>query len=101
MASLRGYVLVFGLAWLMVAGCSSDGEKQVQQVLVTSPSGALALEVVTDDDGRLTYTVLRNGEMLIEESPLGLVASTHDLSGGVTMSSAAPRAIDESYTMLT
>lgn len=101
MVGLRVYTLVFVLAGLVVAACSSDGEKQVRQVLVTSPSGALTLEVVTDDEGRLSYTVLRNGETIIEKSPLGLVTSTHDLGSGVTMSSTAVRAIDESYTMLT
>ena len=99
-----------GISWvrravllLVVFGALScdSGETQVQSVLVASPSGEVQLAVSTDSAGRMTYAVTRNGQSVIESSPLGLVSSTHDLSTGVTMTSSSGRAIDEGYVMLT
>lgn len=87
------------LACFAAFGCES-GEKQVQDVFVASPSGDVRMTVATDAEGRMTYTVTREGQLVIESSPLGLVSTTHDLSGGVTMTSSSGRAVDETYTML-
>lgn len=101
MAGWRMYGLVFWLVLTGVLGCDSGGETQVLAVLVASPSGDVRLAVVTDSEGRMSYSVTKGDETVVETSPLGLVASTHDLTRGVTMSSSSVRAIDESYTMLT
>jgi hypothetical protein len=98
--SLRSLGSLLFAALLVAAGCES-GETQVQEVFVASPSGDVRMSVVTDDEGRMTYTVTRDGDTVIESSPLGLVSTTHDLTTGVTMTSSSGRAIDESYTMLT
>ncbi len=87
-------LIVFGLF-----SCES-GETQVQRVLVASPSGDVRMTVSTDAEGRMTYSVTRNGQLEIESSPLGLLSTTHDLTAGVTMASSSGRAVDESYTML-
>ncbi len=88
------------LALSVLAGCDS-GESQISAVSVTSPSMDIQLRVATDDQGRLTYTVVYRDQEVIEPSPMGLVSTTHDLSRGVTMFSTTGRAIDESYVMLT
>jgi hypothetical protein len=97
--SLRSLGSFLFAALLVAVGCES-GETQVQGVLVASPSGDVRMSVVTDDEGRMTYTVTRDGDTIIESSPLGLVSTTHDLTTGVTMTSSSRRTIEESYTML-
>jgi hypothetical protein len=97
--SLRSLGSFLFAALLVAVGCES-GETQVQGVLVASPSGDVRMSVVTDDEGRMTYTVTREGDTIIESSPLGLVSTTHDLTTGVTMTSSSRRTIEESYTML-
>jgi actin-like ATPase involved in cell morphogenesis len=69
-------------------------------VLLTSPSGEVELSVMTDEEGRMTYTVRKGGVTMVESSPLGLATTTHDLTAGVTMSSSSVRTVRESYTML-
>lgn len=93
--------LSFGLVWLTLFGCDSQGGKPVQEVVVASPSGDVQIAVTTDDEGRLTYSVTRGGEIIVETSPMGLSSTTHDLTGGVAMSESSVRTIDESYTMRT
>lgn len=93
--------LSFGLVWLTLFGCDSQGGKPVQEVVVASPSGDVQIAVTTDDEGRLTYSVTRGGEIIVETSPMGLSSTTHDLTGGVAMSESSVGTIDESYTMRT
>ncbi len=89
------------LTFLLAAACDSAGPTTVQEVVVTSPSGDLQISVSTDAEGSLTYSVTRNGRLEIEPSPLGVVATTHDLSTAVTMTRSSVRTIDETYTMPT
>ena len=91
-------VLVFGLAGLV--GCDSDSG-EIRAASVASPSGNLAVTVAADMQGRMTYTVTRNGQAVIEESPLGLLSTTHDLTQGLTLSGGGGRSVIESYTMRT
>jgi hypothetical protein len=83
-----------------VAACETSSSS-VQEVLLSSPSGALRIAVVTDMEGRLSYSVSKDDLSIVGQSPLGLVSTTHDLTTGVTMSSSSIRTIDESYTMRT
>lgn len=92
-------VLLTGL--VLGSGCDAAGETEVQDVFVVSPSGDVRMAVATDAQGRLTYTVSRNGQTVVESSPLGLVSTSHDLSTGVKMIRASGRLIDESYSMPT
>jgi len=69
-------------------------------VSIASPGGNVQLTVTTDVEGRIRYSVTRDGATVVEASPLGLVSTSHDLTTGVTMSKSSSRAIDESYTML-
>jgi len=101
MLILRHFGFSFWLACLVMLGCDSSSEQQVRESKVASPSGELELVVVTDDEGRMRYSVTKGGESVVEPSPMGLVSTTHDLTTGVSMSRGSDRAIDESYTMLT
>ena len=92
--------VVLFVACIGVTGCES-GDSQVQSVVATSPSGDLQMTVSTDSDGRMTYSVIRNGQLEIESSPLGLLSTTHDLTTGVELRTSSGRVIDESYTMPT
>lgn len=96
----RSWVLGF-LVMLVLLGCNAESDTEVRSALVTSPSGALQMEVRRDSDGRLLYSVTQNGDPVVETSPLGLLSTTHDLTSAVTMWSPSSRAIDESYTMPT
>jgi hypothetical protein len=87
-------------ALFVAVGCES-GEERIQGVLVASPSGDVQLRVTTDTEGHMMYTVTQDGELVIESSPLGLMASTHNLTAGVTMTSVSSRAVDETYAMPT
>lgn len=82
-------------------GCDSASNTEVQVVQLASPSGDVRIELTTDADGRMSYTVARRDQTVIEPSPLGLLSTSHDLHAGVTMFSSNRRAIDESYTMPT
>lgn len=82
-------------------GCASTGETEVEAVPLASPGGDVQIEVRTDAEGRMSYTVTRRGQTVIEPSPLGLVSASHDLRTGVTMFSSGARTVDESYTMPT
>ncbi|MGB5694513.1 MAG: glycoside hydrolase family 97 catalytic domain-containing protein [Polyangiales bacterium] len=96
---LNGVGFVLFAATSGVLGCDS-GPSAVTGVVVASPSGKVQLSVTTDGEGRMTYTVTRDGVTMLEASPLGLISTAHDLTAGVTMTEGAIRAIDESYTML-
>jgi alpha-glucosidase len=101
MAVSRLSRLAFGLVCLATLGCDSAEPETVQDVTLVSPSGGLEISVKTDEAGRLSFMVTKNGETVVDASPMGLSSTTHDLSSGVRMSRGASRAIDESYSMLT
>jgi hypothetical protein len=100
---MRLWPRTFGLALSVASfgflGCDS-GPSTVTNVVLTSPSGDVELSVTTDGEGKMTYTVRKDGVTMIESSPLGLASTTHDLTAGVTMSSSSVRTVRESYTML-
>lgn len=89
------------LLFLLSSACESSTETPVQTVAVASPSGSLRIAVSSDANGRLSYEVRRDERTVIESSPLGLVATTHDLSSGVTMFDSSGRSVEDAYTMLT
>ena len=49
------------------------------QTVVSSPNGELKVEM-NDKDGKATYRVLLGQDVVLEESPLGLVTSAANLS---------------------
>lgn len=90
------------MAWLgIVAALGCDSQSEVREVSVTSPDGELTITLATDVEGAMSYSVLRNGDLMVGMSPLGLVATTHDLSSGVSLGAPTSVSIDETYDMPT
>ncbi len=66
--------------------------------VVTSPDGALSVELRLDD-GRLSYEVRRGGQVVLESSPLGLVCADGAFSGSLAAGAVERRLVDERYTL--
>ena len=65
---------------------------------VTSPDGHLKATVRLVD-GKLSYTVSRDDRIIVNESPLGLKASTFDLTENLELVSVDSAVVDDSYTL--
>lgn len=65
---------------------------------VASPDGRLTV-TVTDDGGRVFYSVAYDGRTMIERSALGLRADIGDFSMGLTQTGHSSAKIDTAYTM--
>lgn len=59
--------------------CVSAAEKKI-----SSPDGRLVV-VVSDNDGKATYSVTYDGEMFLDASPLGMKTNMADLTSGLTI----------------
>ncbi|MCL7986708.1 glycoside hydrolase family 97 protein [Sphingobacterium sp. lm-10] len=68
-----------------------------QEWVVRSPDARLAVHLHLDD-GKLSYSVFLDEEMMLAKSPLGLTASTHPLSEKLHFVLKHDRAIDEQYS---
>lgn len=64
--------------------------------------GDLQAVVVQDGEaGRLKLAVYRNGSVVLEPSPLGIITKGADLSTGLQFVGRKDRTVTESYTMAT
>ena len=66
-------------------------------VQVKSPDGKVTAKVMTTDDGRLSYHVMRGGTAIIEQSPMGITVGGTDLGAGVKLGNPERDSIDETY----
>lgn len=66
----------------------------------SSPDGNITATVHLTD-GRLTYTVTRAGQTLVDESPLGLRTKAADLTEGLSLVSSATAEVDDPYWLPT
>ncbi|WP_227625488.1 glycoside hydrolase family 97 N-terminal domain-containing protein [Geofilum rubicundum] len=73
-------VMAFGVA-LLLSGCAKDSGKQA----MTSPDGNLEVAVDFSDEGHMYYTLSFNGEVLLENSRLGLSMADEDFSTGLSL----------------
>lgn len=67
---------------------------------VTSPDGTTSLIVQNENDGSLTYTVVQDGQSIIDTSSMGLVTSAIDLSTGLSYLGSTTRVVDETYELV-
>ena len=68
---------------------------------VNSPDGKIAA-VLHLEEGKLAYTVSKDGKTLVDRSPLGLTTNKGDFSaGGLEYVSHDVAALDETYTLTT
>lgn len=69
---------------------------------VASPNGRLVVEFQLDTDGAPHYSIRRDGQLVLQESRLGLVRDDTDFSRGMRLVSATQaEPIDEHYEILT
>ena len=69
------------------------------QTVVSSPNGELKVEM-NDKDGKATYRVLLGQDVVLEESPLGLVTSAANLSEGLKIGKVSDaKTVKESYEL--
>ena len=67
---------------------------------ITSPNGNIQVEV-SNNDGKVSYSVSLNGTVFILPSNLGLKLNYIDLSEGLTMSNIEKKQINEQYSVPT
>ena len=63
----------------------------------TSPDGSLTVALFTDADGKPTYYAIKNGQLIMNESALGMVTSVGDFSTGLTFSSVKTEQQENKY----
>jgi alpha-glucosidase len=83
--------VVAGIWMLAQVGLGAD------TVVVKSPDGRMAVQVGADGAGRLTYTLSREGEVIVEPSPLGVTADGTPLGRGVSLGQPQRWGEDETY----
>lgn len=71
---------------------------RAEEYSVTSPNGRLKATVQLVD-GKLSYTVSRDGKIIVKESPLGLKTSAVDLTEGLELVKADSGTVDDAYTL--
>ena len=74
---MRTFIPVF-LSVILLAGCSRD-------LSVSSPDGSLTVCFEQAENGSIGYSVLRDGETIIETSPLGLLTEEQSLKDGFSI----------------
>jgi len=67
------------------------------QVELRSPSGAIAIDLSSEDGGRLAYTVSLGGAAAVESSHVGIVVDGEDLGANAAIAGAESYAVDERY----
>lgn len=70
----------------------------MSRYILLSPNGSLSLEVMLNG-GALSYCVVKDAVVLIEDSPIGAVLEHVDLTCGLTALQEMHGAIDETYTL--
>lgn len=67
---------------VLVCGCESVSQPSN---VVVSPDGRIVVEVYTTDEGAPFYTLSFDDEVVLEESPLGIVTTEADFTQGLTL----------------
>src|SRR5690606_4470234 len=82
---------------LVLFGCAKE-----ESFTITSPDGALDVQVTLDDQQRLRYSVQRGGDTVIEKSNLGIALADADFTQGLTLSGTSDvEVINDSYALWT
>ncbi len=67
----------------LILACGFLGAQSTEQV-IKSPDGQIVV-TVSDADGKPSYSVKLNGEVFLEQSPLGLVLDLGDYTNGMSL----------------
>ena len=85
---------LFTLMLLLVSGLV-----QAEGIQVISPDGKLSVSILVEN-GAPVYSVMYNGKIFLEKSPLGLKTNVGDFTIGLTMNEQVTRRkIDETYEL--
>lgn len=83
---------------LLAAVITLPGAACAKDFRVSSPNGRITA-TVTLDGGKLSYTVHKDGRLLVAPSPLGLKASNVDLTHGLSLLFSDTVVIDTPYSL--
>ena len=83
---------------LLAAVITLPGVACAEDFRVSSPDGKITA-TVTLDEGQLSYTVHKDGHLLVTPSPLGLKTTNVDLTQGLSLVSSDTVVIDNPYSL--
>ena len=83
---------------LLAAVITLPGVACAKDFRVSSPNGRITA-TVTLDEGKLSYTVHKDGRLLVAPSPLGLKATNVDLTHGLSLLFSDTVVIDTPYSL--
>ena len=83
---------------LLAALAILPGAARADEFRVSSPDGKITA-TVTLDEGQLSYTVHKDGRLLVAPSPLGLKTTNVDLTQGLSLVSSDTVVIDNPYSL--
>ncbi|HEX7986021.1 MAG TPA: glycoside hydrolase family 97 protein [Duganella sp.] len=81
----------------MTAALTAIGSAHAETVTVKSPGGS---NVVTIDSDKLTYSVSRNGKVIIEPSPLGLNLDIGAIGPGAKLTGSTNGSVNDTYDIV-
>ncbi len=88
------------ILWMACCLVAAPTAAQAEDYNVASPDGSLTATVHLED-GRLSYSVQKDGKPLVAKSPLGLTTNQGDFSGGALQYvSHSVAGQDETYTLM-
>ena len=67
------------------------------EITISSPNKKLVVDLNLNQGGELSYNVLYDGKVYLNNSPLGMITNESDFSRGLTFLSKQVAAIDEEY----
>ena len=83
---------------LLAAVITLPGAARADEFRVSSPNGKITA-TVTLDEGQLSYTVHKDGHLLVTPSPLGLKTTNVALTQGLSLVSSDTVVIDNPYSL--
>lgn len=87
---MRGLVVIGAVMWVAWSTWAAP-------VAVKSPGGKLEVEVAVDEGGKLTWTVRREGNVVLGPGALGLTVDGEELGTGVSLAQVRRQTIEERY----
>ncbi|MGO1467239.1 MAG: glycoside hydrolase family 97 catalytic domain-containing protein [Microbacterium gubbeenense] len=102
MVTSKRITLVTLTAAALATGTLSSGSAAAEDVehRVDSPDGSTSILITDGPGGSVSYTVERDGAMVIEDSAMGLETAAVDLSTGLTFITESRDRVDQEYTLV-
>ena len=66
---------------------------------LSSPDGTICVDFAISDNGQLSYQVRKNGDVILEESKLGIRTNLENFSNGLVLESTEWVTYDETYSL--